>query len=550
MTEDKENPDKEPTEEISSSVPEDESGEEITVPSLLHNYVSLAGITIAAASLASIVLLFMIELTAATDQPYVGILTYVLLPAVMIFGLFVVLIGLLIERRRRRKLSPEEIAAYPILDLNGPRRRRAFLVFVTLSVLFLFMSAFGSYQAYEFSESVTFCGETCHTVMRPEFVAYNASAHARVKCVECHVGSGAEFYARSKFAGVRQLFKVAFDSYDRPIKTPVHNMRPARDICEKCHWPDKFFGEQLKVFNHYGYDEENSLNQTRLLIKTGGGDPKSGRVSGIHWHMNLANEITFVATDEQHQNIPWVRIKDPSGKVVEYTDRDAQVSPQQIAGLQKRKMDCIDCHNRPAHIYVAPNIAVDNSLDAGKLDKTLPFLKSKAVETLSKKYVTTDEALKTIATDIDSYYRTSYPAVYNEKKDSVVKAAIEVQRIYATYFFPEMKTDWSVHPDNIGHRTAQGCFRCHDGKHFSKEGLMIRNECNICHTTIDQTFGGKTIVPKDGSYQHPINLGDRGAWLCSTCHKGNRAFQHPINLGDISRFACAECHKPNQFNSY
>ncbi len=529
---------------------EEPAGEEekasVDVPSLYSNYISFAGTAIAFASFASIVLLFMIEYTSSTEQPYLGILTYVLLPSVLIFGLFVILVGILFERRRRRKLTPEQIAAYPILDLNGPRRRRAFVVFMACSILFLCMSAFGSYRAYEFSESVTFCGETCHNVMKPEFVAYNASPHARVLCVECHVGGGAESYVRSKFSGVRQLYGVLTDNYNKPIKTPVHNMRPARDICEKCHWPEKFYGEQLRVFNHYGYDEENSLNQTRLLVKVGGGNPNSGQVSGIHWHMNLANEITYISNDERHMDIPWVQMKSPDGKVVEYTARGSNLSAQQIKQAKKKRMDCIDCHNRPAHIYISPNDGVDKSFEAGRLDRSIPFLKLKAVEVLAKQYATTEEALQNIASVMNTYYKTSHSNIYATKRDSINKAIIEVQRIYTTYFFPEMKTNWQTHPNNIGHRDTQGCFRCHDGNHFSNDGKMIRNECNICHTTIDQTFAGKTFVPPDGKFQHPVNLGDRGAWLCATCHKGDRAFSHPLNLGDISKFQCAECHKEDK----
>ena len=166
-----------------------------------------------------------------------------------------------------------------------------------------------------------------------------------------------------------------------------------------------------------------------------------------------------------------------------------------------------------------------------------------AVEALSKPYQTTDEAMLAIASSIDEYYRASYPEVYSSKSDSIKAAVTEIQRIFQTYFFPEMKTNWSSHLNNIGHYNAQGCFRCHDGQHFSKEGKVIRNECSICHTTIDQTFGGNTIVPRDGAFQHPVNLGDKNTFQCAACHKGDRTFQHPLNLGDISQFQCAECHK-------
>lgn len=545
MSEEKENPIIEENAENTEN--NEEKDKEIKVPSLFHNYISFAGMAIAAASLISIILLFLIEITGSSDQPYLGILIYILMPGVMIFGLFIVFLGMIRERFRRRKLTPEQIAAYPILDLNGPRRRRAFIAFLVCSFVFLFISAFGSYQAYEFTESVTFCGEVCHTVMKPEFVAYNASSHAKIRCVECHVGGGAEWYVRSKFSGVRQLWGVITDDYNKPIQTPVHNMRPANDTCAKCHWAEKFYGDQLKVFNHFGFDEKNSLNQTRLLIKVGGGNPATGQATGIHWHMNLGNEITYIASDEKRQNIEWIRMKDANGKVTEYSTKTAQLTPEQIENAPKRKMDCIDCHNRPTHVYLSPNRAVDDSLTAAKLDINLPFIKMKSVEVLSKPYTTTEEALNTISTDLDNYYKTTYPDIYNAKRDSVNNAVLEIQRIYSTYFFPEMKTDWQAHVNNIGHFNAQGCFRCHDGQHFSKEGIAIRNECNICHTTLNQNFGGKTLMPTDGQFTHPVNLGDRNTFQCATCHKGNRAFVHPLNLGDISKFQCAECHKEKDF---
>src|SRR6266542_6861237 len=263
-------------------------------PTLFRNYISLMGAAIATASLVSVVLLF---------------------------GLAVVLLGMFLERRRRRRLAPSEVAAYPKLDLNDPRARRAFLTFLFLMFIFISASAFGSYQAYEFSDSVSFCGQTCHTVMKPEFVAYRAGAHARVRCVDCHVGPGAGWYVRSKISGAYQMYSVTFNKYPRPITTPVHNLRPAPETCEQCHWPEKFFGAQLKVFNHYGYDEQNTLRQRRLLINVGGGSPTTGLVTGIHWHMNIANEITYVSTDDHRQVIPWVQIKDRQGNVTQYYDR-------------------------------------------------------------------------------------------------------------------------------------------------------------------------------------------------------------------------------------
>ena len=380
-------------------------------PSLFRNYISFVGAAIAIASIASVSLLFVVEITSAQENPYLGILTYIIFPSILMVGLFIIVVGMLIERRRRRRAAPSDILAYPRLDLNEPHARRAFFVFLSVTFLFISASAFGSYKAYEYSESVSFCGEACHSVMKPEYVAYKAGAHARVGCVGCHVGPGAGWYVRSKLSGAYQLYSVTFNKFPRPITTPVHNLRPAPDTCEQCHWPEKFFGAQLKVFNHYAYDEKNTLRQTRMLINVGGGSPTTGGVAGIHWHMNIANKIEYVSTDDQRQVIPWVRMQDRQGNVTEYKARDSTLTQQQIAEASKRRMDCVDCHNRPAHVYLPPDMAVDQAFAAGRLEPSLPFLKRESIALLSKHYETEDEALRSIASGLDQFYTQKYPDV-------------------------------------------------------------------------------------------------------------------------------------------
>jgi hypothetical protein len=519
------------------------SSEEPHKPARLYrNAISLVGATIVVASVVSIILLFVTEMIGARHKPYLGIFTYIIFPAVMIMGLAIVVLGMLLERRRRHRAGSISGPVYPKIDLNDPRRRRSLLTFTTMIFLFLFVSAFGSYRAYEFTDSVTFCGQLCHSVMNPEFVAYQASPHARVKCVECHVGSGAGWYVKSKLSGAYQVYSVWFKKYPRPIPTPVHDLRPAQDTCEQCHWPSKFFGAQLKVFNRFGYDEKNTLSQTRMLINTGGGNPSSGQVEGIHWHMNIANEITYIATDSHRQVIPWVRAKDPNGNVTEYRVADFNLSPEEIEKADKRRVDCVECHNRPSHIYLPPDRAVDEALLSGKLDLTLPYIKQQAVAALTKSYDSTGEALSAIASTLDDYYRNNYSAVYESKQASVKGAIAEIQRVFQTYIFPEMKVDWRTHPNNIGHYYNLGCFRCHDGKHFSDSGKMIRTDCNICHTVLDQSQGDVPIAVQNGGFQHPVGLGALSGFRCTDCHQGNGSFKHPINLGDISEFKCTECH--------
>jgi len=515
--------------------------EEQRSPTLFRNYISFVGALIVIAAVVSILLLFLIEFTQTSNNPYLGIVTYIILPAFLAFGLLVIFAGMLFERRRRRRSPASEIAPYPRIDLNEPRQRRLAILLLTVSFVFICASAFGSYRAYEYTESVEFCGQACHTVMKPEFVAFHATSHARIRCVDCHVGHGAESYARSKLSGARQLVSLVTGSYSKPIETPVHNMRPANETCEQCHWPSKFHGAQLKTFDHYAYDEQNSLRQMRMLINVGGGDPASGSVAGIHWHMNLRNEITFIASDEKRQVIPWIRVKDLKGNVTEYYDRSRPLSPEQIASSEKRRMDCIDCHNRPAHTYLSPDEALDQSFAAGRLDPALPYLKREAVAVLNKPYATEQEALNTISSSLDGFYRTNYSQLQTQKAETIKTAISETQRIFKTYFFPEMKTNWSTHPNNIGHLYSSGCFRCHDGEHVSNTGKVIRNDCNICHSVLsDSARPAKISLTMD--VKHPVDLGGLADRKCETCHKANQPFRHPINLGDISMFQCVECH--------
>src|SRR5271165_2859676 len=378
---------------------------------LIRNPISLIGLALAAVAFVNIVLLILIDLLASHPSPYIGILAYMVAPGILVFGLILVPIGMVVERRRRLRHVgvPFHFAKF---DLNNPAQRSTFAFVLSFIVIFSLMSAVGSYKAYEFTDSIQFCGQLCHSVMGPEFTAYQQSAHARVACVECHVGSGASWYVKSKLSGIRQVYYTAMGTFPRPIPTPVHNLRPAADTCEQCHWPKKFWGAQLKVFSHFGTDEQNTPRVLRLLIKTGGGDPTLGQgTGGIHWHMNINNKISYFATDEQRQVIPWVRMEDSKGNFTEFITKDSPPSQAQIDKADKRKMDCIDCHNRPTHIYVPPDLSVDRSMVAGSIDPTLPFIKAQSVDALVGDYKTQDEAKQAISDKINKYYSQKYPQV-------------------------------------------------------------------------------------------------------------------------------------------
>jgi hypothetical protein len=346
--------------------------------------------------------------------------------------------------------------------------------------------------------------------MNPEFTAYQHSPHARVPCVECHIGQGARAFVKAKLNGVHQLVCTMTGNFDRPIKTPVRNLRPARETCEHCHWPQKFSGNIDRTYQHYLADETNTPFAVRLTLNVGGADLTRGPVGGIHWHVSEANKIEYVASDERRQVIPWVRVTNPQGVVTEFRSPNFT---NDISAFEVRTMDCIDCHNRPSHRYRSPNEAVDLAITRGAINRSLPWVKSNAVAVLTASYATEKDALDKISAAL----RAQYPAVPGG--DKLVK---EVQTIYAHNVFPEMKADWRAYPENIGHKDWPGCFRCHDGTHKSSDGKakIPASDCTSCHTIIAQGTGadlakfnlkGSAFVHIDAEYEN---------FDCASCHTG------------------------------
>lgn len=492
-------------------------------PSLARNIISSIGVVIALIALINIAFLVIIDLAAEHANPYVGIFAYILMPGVLCFGIALFILGMLLERRRRRLHKPDEVPPYPDINLNDNRVRRNVGLTIVAIVFFSLISLLGTYKAYHYTETDAFCGTTCHTVMHPEYVAYKASPHARVGCVNCHIGSGATWYVKSKLSGAYQLYATAVNNYPRPIPTPVANLRPAQETCEQCHWPEKFWGSQMKVFNHFGYDEANTPRETRLLINVGGGSATSGLSSGIHWHMNIGREISYIATDGQRQQIPYVKSVDKkTGKVTEFfMEGTAPADQQKIKASEPRRMDCVDCHNRPTHIYTPPDHAVDMAMLGNDINRTLPFIKQQSVEILSRDYTSTDQAVKAIARDIPAFYAKNHPDVASGRKADIDKSVKQLQTIFQTIRFPEMKVDWRTHPNNVGHFYSPGCFRCHDDQHVSSDGTRISKECNICHTMVSQSESGAVMAAsKPIDFQHPVDMGDLRALTCNECHNG------------------------------
>jgi hypothetical protein len=489
---------------------------------ILYNPVSFAGGVIAAASLLVFLLLFFLQLVGRVENPYYGLFLFIIVPAFLLFGLVLVPVGAYVEIRRRRRygiVGP----SFPIVDLNDPRHRRYLLLGIVAVIAFLLLSAVGSYEAYHYTDSVQFCGRLCHEVMKPEDTLYRQSPHARVRCVDCHVGAGANWYVRSKLSGMYQVYATLANVYPRPIPTPIENLRPAQETCEQCHWPEQFYGAQQKLFHHFLPDERNTEWQINMLIKTGGGSPITGLTTGIHWHMNIANRVEYLATDPKRQEISWVRFTNrATGETRVFVDQTNPVTPEQAETLRVRVMDCMDCHNRPTHIYRSPSQIVNLALATGKLDRSLPFLKQVATEALAQEYGTTQGALDTIALRLREFYGQQFPdLVRGAALDSTIA---RLQQLYQLNFFPEMRSRWDRYPDNIGHLNFKGCYRCHDGKHVDAEGRTITNQCTACHTIVWQGVPDSLELshsPEGLEFRHPVDIGE--SWkemLCSDCHTG------------------------------
>jgi len=480
------------------------------------NIVSLIGMILATVATCLIIVLLSVELITGVESPYLGILVYFIFPAMLIAGLLLVPIGAYRVRRQRRKGAPDAISPYPDLDLNDRHTRRLFVFFIFGTVVFIVIISIAALKGYHFTESSDFCGKLCHTVMTPEHTAWSNSPHARVQCVECHIGPGAKWYVKAKISGLKQIYAVLAHTYAVPIETPITNLRPARDICERCHWPEKFYSGRQRVFYHYAPDEKNTPRETNMLINIGG-TPKTPTAMGIHWH--IGKELYYIARDKKRLEIPYVSVKDKNGRITEFHDEFEPLSKEEIAKGEKRLMDCTDCHNRPSHIYRSPGREMDENFVSNHIDPSLPFIKKVAVELLSRPYKTKDEGRAAIASGIAEYYAKNHPKTAVDKAAAIRQAIERVQDIYNRNYFPNMKVSWNTYPDHIGHFYTPGCFRCHGGKHKSSEGKVISKDCNLCHTVLGQKQ--KNIRPgtKVKGYVHPSDIGDSMiAMNCSECH--------------------------------
>jgi nitrate/TMAO reductase-like tetraheme cytochrome c subunit len=429
------------------------------------------------------------------DNPYVGIILFLILPMIFFTGLALIPLGIYLSRRGIRKGLGE-----PDFDRKAALQRLAWFVGVTTGLNILIGTQV-TYKAVEHMETTQFCGGTCHS-MSPELAAYQNSPHSRLECVECHVAPGATGWIESKTAGTRQLIETVFNTYRRPIPPALASGRlvPNRETCENCHWPQRFLGVRLRVINEYANDESSTRSQTVLLMLVGG-----NKISGIHGaHLGPGVRIRFAATDPARQTIPWVEYRNANRGVVQ-TFMSSDSNPDSVKALPTYEMQCVDCHNRPTHSFDLPERAMDKALAFGDIAVTLPYIKKTGVELLKADYATRKEAADRLPRAFISFYQEHYPEIYAQRTQDVAQAGQAVLAIYNRNVFPELKVRWGTYANNLGHEDFPGCFRCHDGSHTAG-GRTIPQDCNTCHELLAMDEAAPEILKTLGISERISNV--------------------------------------------
>ncbi|MFH1852381.1 MAG: NapC/NirT family cytochrome c [Candidatus Neomarinimicrobiota bacterium] len=452
---------------------------------LSRHWTGKVGVILILSSTVSFFFFQILQFIGLFANAYAGLIAYLLFPALFILGLILVPIGWWQFRKTTGKTTRELFAeSFDPDDLKARiTGSRALWIVTILTVASIVFLSSVSINALHFMDSSEFCGTACHDVMGPEWAAYQQSPHARVACVDCHIGEGVGAKFDAKLNGVWQMVSATFDLYNRPIPTPVHNLRPARETCEKCHWPDKFYGRRLKSTIHYGQDEHSNPQYTTLLLKIDAG--KGAQPSGIHWHIARENEVRFVSVTDEREEIAWVEVLQPDGSYKRYNNRNLNNS--EINSETVRTLDCVDCHNRATHIYEDPDNAIDDRIRSGLIDRRIPYIKREGLKALkNSNFRTKENGLEKIRFIIQSYYNHNYPEFTAANQDLLDQAIATLQDVYKRNIHPRMSITWGSYPDHVGHEHDLGCYRCHNQYLLDDQGNNISANCTLCHSILAQ----------------------------------------------------------------
>jgi len=439
------------------------------------------GVILVTTSFVSFMVMQVGMLIGIVTNAYVGLIVYLLFPVLFVLGLVIIPVAWY-RQRQRTGLTTEELLERSF-GADGIKGRAAgSRVFRTIAILTLgnvLILGVASIKMLHFMDSAEFCGTACHSVMKPEWTTYQASPHARVACVECHVGEGVGALLNSKLNGAWQMVSATFNLYERPIPTPVHQLRPARETCEKCHWPDKFYGSRLQTHVSYENDETSTPRYTTLNLKI---DPGAAGNTGVHWHVDVDNEVRYASVDDRREEMIWVESRQPDGSVRRFVNTRLTVPDAETENLQT--MDCVDCHNRATHIYEEPDRAVDERIRLGAIDRSLPYIRREALKAVRGGYPSLEAAERGIRAGLESFYRRNYPDKASVWYDRIDAAIEELVDVWARNIHPGMRIEWGAYPSFLGHSDTPGCFRCHNRDIQDAEGRWISDDCTLCHSIL------------------------------------------------------------------
>lgn len=471
---------------------------------LAASRLSRAGAALATTMIVTFVVFELLRIIGLIANAYIGLITYLAFPALFVIGLLLIPLDWFLESRRcgcsvrallRRRfdshlLEPGE---------TGSRLLRTVGTLTLINVIFF--GAVGM-RTVHFMDQSAFCGTACHKVMNPEWTTYQASPHARVRCVDCHVGEGPKAVVDAKLNGLWQVISATFDLYERPIPTPVHNLRPARETCEKCHWPEIFHGDRVVNRERFALDSANTPRYTTLMMKIGSGQETLAQ--GSHWHVAAANEVRYASVDDERRDMLWVDARQRDGSFMRFRN-NALADERSGAQEYIRTMDCVDCHNRATHIYEYPEPAVDDRIRLGLIDRSLPYIKTRALGALTNNYPDSTVAMRAIDAHLRGFYRAQFPRLLSTRGAAIDSAVAAVQAIYRRNIHPQMNITWGSYPDHLGHQTSAGCFRCHNPALVNDAGKSISMDCTLCHSILanDEDEPYKYLFMPDDSTAGP-----------------------------------------------
>ncbi|MDD5308382.1 MAG: NapC/NirT family cytochrome c [Deltaproteobacteria bacterium] len=451
-------------------------------PLLWTNWITIIGTIVTTVTGCFLVLAMTADLLSPLE-PYLAAAIFMVGPMLFVSGLVIIPIGVAIEHRlarHRRTAEPHPLAISirAAFEDRKIRSRATLIGFATLANIIIVAGS--GVKIVSFMDTPSFCGQVCHKVMNPEFAAYERSAHSRVACVRCHIGPGASWAVRAKIDGLRQVWAVATNTYSRPIPSPVHTLRPARDTCEQCHWPAKFTGSRVALRTHYQDDEKNSPAVNALVLHIGGEDPRTHVYKGIHWHVSPDVEIRYEALDDKREHIGKVTRLD-KGKVTAVFEPAGAGGPVK----EERTLDCVDCHNRPSHAMDrSAAAALDRAFGEGLLDPRVPFLHAVAKKLLTRSDVDRGKAEDVFYEGLGEAYSSEHPQV-KPSQGALRNAAKGLAGLYRANVFPDMGVKWGTYVNHLGHggdeKDRRGCFRCHNEEHKTKDGKAISQDCGLCH---------------------------------------------------------------------